>query len=131
MNEMTIQFTIGFKDPDLEDEQRLKLSRKLLSELRELDEVTKAERAEDLKPEAGSKPGLAMLLGVLTAEVNIKNIKEFLEFLGNRLQDKPIEIVVKLGDKEVAINAKSKQEFALAEQTVVNLISAMQGGKSG
>ncbi len=63
----------------------------MLRELRNLDEVERADRTEDLTPEAGSKPGFATLVGMLTAEVSFQNIKAFLVFLGDRLQDKPIK----------------------------------------
>ena len=79
-----IQFTFGLDDSELEDEERLKFAKKLLPELRNLDEVERAERAEDLTPEAGSKPGFATLIGTLTAQVSFKNIKGFLGFLGDR-----------------------------------------------
>ncbi len=79
-----IQFTFGLDDPELEDEERLKFAKKLLPELRNLDEVERASRAEDLTPEAGSKPGFATLIGTLTAQVSFKNIKGFLGFLGDR-----------------------------------------------
>ena len=98
-----IQFTFGLDDPDLEDEERLKFAKKLLPELRNLDEVERAERAEDLTPEAGSKPGFATLIGTLTAQVSFKNIKGFLGFLGDRLQDKPIKGSIKVGNNEVTL----------------------------
>jgi hypothetical protein len=64
---------------------------------------------------------------VLTAEVSIKNIKTFLSFLGDRLGDKPIEITVKVGDKEVSIKAKSRQELLESEKIAQNLLAAMSG----
>ncbi|MGB5715415.1 MAG: hypothetical protein WBM44_31455 [Waterburya sp.] len=68
-NEKTLQFTFSLDEPELEDEQRLKFAKKLLRELRNLDEVEKADHTEDLTPEAGSKPGFATLLGSITALV--------------------------------------------------------------
>ncbi|MBD2131102.1 hypothetical protein H6F47_01135 [Sphaerospermopsis sp. FACHB-1094] len=88
------------------------------------------DRAEDFNPEAGSKPGFATLIGVLTAEVSIKNIKGFLSFLSDRLGDKPIEITVKVGDKEVSIKAKSRQELLESEKIAKDLLAAM-GGNNG
>ena len=126
-DETIIQFTFGFDDPELEDEERLRFSKKLLPELRNLDEVERASRAEDLTPEAGSKPGFATLLGMVTAQVSFKNIQEFLGFLGDRLQDKPIKGSIKVGDKEVEFEVKSRQELAEFEKTALNLIAAMSG----
>ena len=126
----TIQFTFAIDDPELDDERRLKIASKLLRELRDLDEVEKADRAEDFNPEAGIKPGFATLIGVLTAEVSMKNITGFLSFLSDRLGDKPIEITVKVGDKEVTIKAKSRQELLESEKIAKDLLAAM-GGDNG
>jgi hypothetical protein len=123
--EPNIQFTFAVDDPELDDERRQKIANKLLREIRDLDEVEKADRAEDLKPEAGSKPGFATLIGVLTAEVSIKNVKGFLSFLGDRLGDKPIKITVEIGDKKVNIEAKSRQELLESERIVKALLGEM------
>jgi len=129
-DDYTIQFTFAIDDPELDDDRRLKIASKLLRELRDLDEVEKVDRAEDFNPEAGSKPGFATLIGVLTAQVSIKNIKTFLAFLGDRLGDKPIELTVKVGDKEVSIKAKSRQELLESEKIAKDLLAAM-GGNNG
>jgi hypothetical protein len=126
-DEGTIQFTFGLDEPELEDEQRLKFAQKLLRELRNLDEVERADRTEDLTPEAGSKPGFATLIGMITAQVSFKNIKAFFGFLGDRLQDKPIKGSIKVGDNEVEFEVKSRQELAEFEKTALNLIAAMSG----
>jgi hypothetical protein len=126
-DEGTIQFTFGLDEPELEDEQRLKFAQKLLRELRNLDEVERADRTEDLTPEAGSKPGFATLIGMITAQVSFKNIKAFFGFLGDRLQDKPIKGSIKVGDNEVEFKVKSRQELAEFEKTALNLIAAMSG----
>ena len=126
-DDYTIQFTFAVNDPELDDDRRLKIASKLLRELRDSDEVEKADRAEDLNPEAGSKPGFATLIGVLTAQVSIKNIKTFLAFLGDRLGDKPIKVSVKVGDKEVIIEAKSRQELLETEKIAKNLLAAISG----
>ncbi len=123
--EETIQFTFGLDEPELEDEQRLKFAQKLLRDLRNLDEVEKADRTEDLTPEAGSKPGFATLIGSITALVHVKDIKAFLGFLGDRLQDKPIKGSIKVGENQVEFEVKSRQELAEFETTALNLIAAM------
>ncbi|MBE9129494.1 hypothetical protein IQ257_27130 [Coleofasciculus sp. LEGE 07092] len=127
MDELTIQFTFAVDDSTLEDEERQEISRKLLRQLRNLDEIEKVERTEDVNPEVGSKPGFATLVGFLTAEVSVKNIKSFLGFLGERLGDKPIIINVKSGDKEIKIEAKSKQEILEIEKIVKSLFAIMDG----
>ena len=102
-DDCTIQFTFAIDDPELDDDRRDKIARQLLPELRKQDEVVKADLTEDLNPEAGSK-GFATLIGVLTAEVSIKNIKGFLSFLSDRLKDQSLEITVKVGDKEKLVH---------------------------
>ncbi|MBD2279099.1 hypothetical protein [Aphanizomenon flos-aquae] len=128
-DDCTIQFTFAIDDPELDDDRRDKIARQLLPELRKQDEVVKADLTEDLNPEAGSK-GFATLIGVLTAEVSIKNIKGFLSFLSDRLKDQSLEITVKVGDKEVSIKAKSRQELLESEKIAKDLLAAM-GGDNG
>ena len=125
--EQMIQFTFGLDDPELEEQERLKFAKKLLPELRNLDEVEKADRAEDLNPEVGSKPGFATLIGTLTAQVSFNNLIGFLDFLGDRLQDKPIKGSIKMGDRELEFEVKSRKELAEFEKTALNLIAAMEG----
>ncbi|MEG4226096.1 hypothetical protein QUA35_07590 [Microcoleus sp. N9_B2] len=126
----TVKFIFGLLDSNLEDEERRKFASKLLPEVRDLDAVVRADRAEDLYPEVTSK-GLATLVGMLTAEVSVKNITAFFSFLNDRLVDKTIKLKVKLGEKEVEIEAKSRQELAEAERTILNLIAAMGGTSNG
>ena len=126
----TIQFIFGLDESELEDEERLKFAKKLLPELRSLDEVERADRAEDLQPEIGSKPGFATLIGMLTAQVSFQNIRGFIGFLGDRLQDKPIKGSIKVGDNEVEFEVKSRLELAQFEQTALTLIPVMGGGSN-
>lgn len=127
--ETVVEYTFGLSDPTLEDDERLKFSTKLLHELRDLGEVRRADRAEDLNPEVGGK-GFATLLGVLNAEVSVSNITNFLGFLGERLSDKPIKGKIKVGDNEVEFEVQSRQELAELEKTTLKLIDAMRGGAS-
>ena len=124
-DETIIQFTFGLDEPELEDAELLKFSQKMLRELRNLDEVERAERTEDLDPEAGSKIGFATLIGVLTAHISLKNLKKFLEFLVDRLQDKPMKGRFKSGDKEVEFEVNSRHELAELEKTALKIFSVM------
>ena len=130
-DEKIIQFTFRLDEPELDDEERLKFSKKLLRELRNLDEVERADRTEDLDPEVGSKPGFATLIGTLTAQVSFNNILGFLGFLGDRLEDKPIKGSIAVGDNKVEFEVKSRQELAEFEKTALNLIAAMGGEING
>lgn len=67
------------------------------------------------------------MIGFITTKVSIQNIKGFVSFLGDRLGDKPIKVSVKVGDKEVIIEAKSRQELLESEKIAKNLLAAISG----
>ncbi len=132
-----VEITFGLSDPELEDEQALKFARKLLPELRQLDEVEKADRTEDVDPEAGvekadrtedvdpeagAKMGLATIVGLLTSHVNTRNLKNFLGWLSDRVPDKPIKLKMKYGGNEIEIEAKSSEELKEAIQSIKDLL---------
>ena len=71
-----VQITFGLNDPELEESERRQFSQRVLSELRDLAEVDRADRTEVATPEAGMK-GFATLVGFLTAEVTLPHLKEF------------------------------------------------------
>ncbi|OCR02627.1 hypothetical protein BCD67_23085 [Oscillatoriales cyanobacterium USR001] len=116
-----VEITFGLADPELEDDQSLKFAKKLLPELRQLDEVEKADRTEDVDPEMGAKMGLATIVGLLTSHVNILNLKGFLGWLSDRVPDKPIKIKMKYAGNEVEIEAKSSEELKKAIQSIKEL----------
>jgi hypothetical protein len=122
----TIQFTFAVNDPELEDAQRQEIAQKLLRDLRQLDEVEKADFAKDRYLEAGAKSVLSTIVGVLTAEVSIENIQKVLGFIGDRIPNKPVVIKVKVGEQEVEIEAKSRKELEDAERVVRQLLEQMQ-----
>jgi HD superfamily phosphohydrolase len=121
-----IRFTFAVNDPELEDEERQEIARKLLRELRQLDEVENADFAKDSELESGAKSVLATIVGVLTAEVSIENIQKVLGFIGDRIPNKPVVIKVKVGEQEVEIEAKSRKELEDAERVVRQLLEQMQ-----
>jgi hypothetical protein len=118
-----IHFTFGLDAPDLEDEERLRFARQLLPELRQVDEVERADRAEDVTSEEGAK-GFATLVGWLTADVSAKNITGFLTWMGDRLGDKPVKVKVKVGDREVELESDKLTD---PEATAMKLIAALKG----
>ncbi len=122
----TIQFTFAVNDPELEDAERQEIARKLLRELHQLDEVENVDFAKDKKLEPGARSALATIVGVLTAEVSIENIQKVLEFIGDRIPNKPVVIKVKVGEQEVEIEAKSRKELEDAERVVRPLLAQMQ-----
>ena len=129
-NEVVVEFSFGLAEPELEDGERQKFAKKMLRELRSLDEVERAERTEDLKLEANSKLGFATLIGILTAHISLKNLKKFLEFLVDRLQDKAIKGKIKVGEKEVEFEVNSRYELAELEKTALKLVAVMSEDKN-
>jgi HD superfamily phosphohydrolase len=121
-----VQFTFAVNDPELEDAERQEIARKLLRELRQLDEVENVDFAKDSELEPGARSVLATLVGVLTAEVSIENIQKVLGFIGDRMPNKPVVIKVKVGEQEVEIEAKSRKELEDAERVVRQLLAQMQ-----
>lgn len=119
-----IQVMFGPSDSALDDEQRLQFSQQVLPELRRLDEVEQADRAENLEAETGMK-GFETLVGFLTAEVTLPHMKEFAGWLGDRFSDQPMKVKVKVGDQEVEIEARSSQELAEVEAVANRLLASM------
>lgn len=121
-------FTIAINDPELDTEEKQEIVQNLLNQLSNLDEVERVERTKDLNPERGSKPGIAFLPGWLTAEVNVKNIRAFLGFLGDRLGNKPIKISVEVNNsnKKVELEVSSRQELLETERVVKELLASFE-----
>ena len=125
-----IQVMFGPSDASLDDEQRLQFSQQMLPELRRLDEVERADRAENFSTETGMK-GFETLVGFLTAEVTLPNMKEFAGWLGDRFSDQPMKVKVKVGDQKVEIEARSSKELAEVEIIANRLLASMNSDGSG
>jgi len=123
----SIEITFGSSDPELEDDERLRFSKRILSELRDLDEVERAERTENESSESGEK-GFATLVGFLTADVTLSNLKEFTGWMGDRFSDQPMKVKVKVGEQEVELEARSKAELAQIEDVANSLLTKMSAG---
>lgn len=123
--ESTVVFTIAINDPELDAEEKQEIVQNLLNQLSELDEVERVERTKNLNSESGSKSGINFLIGVLTAEVNGKNIKAFLGFLGEKLGNKPIKISVEANNKKIVIEAGSKKELLEAERVTKEMLGSL------
>lgn len=117
--EPTIKFTFAIDDPELDDERRQKIANKLLREIRDLDEVEKADRTEDLNPEAGNmSESLAATLGELQAQIYwLHDAEKFAE-----LASAAATIYMKLGytqqQAEIAGNLIS-QAYQLSDDAVL------------
>jgi hypothetical protein len=120
-----IQITLDLRNPHLDDEALEKLTQSLRRELLDLEEVKDVKRLLDPNPPEGNKAFGAVLVGMLTAEVNAKNIKTLFGFLGDRLGNKPIEMEVEANGKKLKIQASSQQELLAAIQAAQQFVATV------
>lgn len=120
-----LRLTFGLTDPNLDDDERLTFSKRVLPELRGLDEVERAERVETVSEENGTK-GFETLVGFLKADVSFPNLKDFVGWMMERFADQPISVKVKLGEKEIELSAKSRKELAEGKLMAQDLLEMLQ-----
>ena len=102
-------------EPDFTPEELDALTQRLFQQLKQLDELKEVHRVPEQTLPEGSKPlSAAFIIGLLTAEVNAKNIKALLQFLWERLSGKPIELKVEANGKKLEVKAYSQQELSAA-----------------
>ncbi|MBD2562630.1 MULTISPECIES: hypothetical protein [Nostoc] len=99
----SIKFTIAFNDPDLDEEEKDEQVQRLITELKQSDEVDAVGRVLDPSPPEGNKALGGFLVGMLMAEVNTANAKKVVGFLGDRLGRKPIELSVEANGKKLTV----------------------------
>ena len=109
----SIKFTIAFNDPDLDSEELDKQAERLMSELKQMDDV-ETNLVLDPNPPEGNKSLGGFLVGLVTAEVNVTNAKKLVGFLGDRLGGKPIEFTVEGNGKKLSVKANSREELEFA-----------------
>jgi hypothetical protein len=111
-------------DPDLGQEELEALTQRLFQQMGGLYEVEQVNRIPEPNPPAGSKPlSAAFLVGLLTAEVNAKNIKALLEFVWERLSGKPIELKVEANGRTLEVKAYSQQELSAAVEAAKEFLA--------
>ncbi|MBD2075463.1 hypothetical protein H6F86_16485 [Phormidium sp. FACHB-592] len=108
-----VKLTIAFNDPDLDAEEREEQAQRFMAELQQMDEV-EVERVLDPNPPEGNKAVGAILVGLLTAQVNKENAQKVMRFLGDRLGGKPIELEVEANGKKLKVKAHSREELEAA-----------------
>lgn len=118
-----VKLTIAFNDPDLDPEEREVQAQCLMTELKEIDEIETVDRVLDPNPPEGNKSVGAILVGLLTAEVNVANTKKLLGFLGDRLGGKPIELSVEANGKKLTVKAHSREELEAAIKAAQDFIA--------
>ncbi len=119
-----IKFTIAFNDPNLYNDELEAQAQNLLAQMRDLDEVETVDRVLDPNPPAGNKAIGAMLVGLLTAQVNKENAQKLLGFLSDRLGNKTIELEVEANGKKLKVKASSREELEAAIAAAQKFIAA-------
>jgi len=106
-----VKLTIAFNDPDLDREELEEQAQNLLAQMRDLDEIETVDRVLDPNPPVGNKAVGAILVGLLTAQVNKENAQKVMGFLGDRLGNKAIELEVEANGKKLKVKASSREEL--------------------
>jgi hypothetical protein len=119
----SVKVTIAFNDPDLNAEEQDEQAQRLLTELRQMDDVD-VNRVLDPNPPEGNKAVGAMLVGLLMAEVNTANAKKLMGYLGDRLGGKPIELSVEANGKKLTVKAHSREELEAAIKAAQDFVAA-------
>ncbi|WP_293146050.1 MULTISPECIES: hypothetical protein [unclassified Microcoleus] len=117
-----IKLTIAFNDPDLDSEELEGQAQNLRAQMRDLDEIESIDRVLDPNPPEGNKSVGGILVGVLTAQVNIENIQKVLRFLYDRIGSKRIELEVEANGRKLKVNVGSQEELALAIEAAEKFI---------
>jgi len=127
VSESLVKVTFALDDPSLDDYERQEFTKKLLKQLREQGDAESLERTDDLGSEVGSKGGIDKLVGALTAEVKFDKVISFFGFVGEKFGEKPFEVHVKVGDREVTIKGSGEKAIAQAKQAAIDLQAALRG----
>jgi len=98
-----VKLTIAFNDPDLDSEELEEQAQNLLAQMRDVDEIETVDRVLDPNPPVGNKAVGAILVGLLTAQVNKENAQKVMGFLGDRLGNKAIELEVEANGKKLKV----------------------------
>jgi hypothetical protein len=118
----TVKLTIAFNDSDLNSEERDEQAQRLMTELKQIDEVDTVNRVLDPNPPEGNKALGGFLVGLLSAEVSITNAQKLMGFLGDRLGGKPIELAVEANGKKLTVKAHSREELEAAIKAAQDFI---------
>lgn len=118
-----IKFTIAFNDPDLDSEERDEQAQRFMNELKQMDEV-EVDRVLDPNPPEGNKAVGAILVGLLTTQVNKENAQKLMGFLGDRLGGKPIELSIEANGKKLTVKAHSREELEAAIKAAQDFVTA-------
>lgn len=129
-----VNIKVKFKDPTLEPElypddkdMMDRLTDNLRKEITQFLEDTEdyegqvSRVRETVAPEYSKGVG-GFLVGILTAEISSKNIKSMMNFLGDRLSGKSIELELEAHEKKLKIKVSNQQDLATAIQAAKDFI---------
>ena len=119
-----IQLTITLSDQQLEEEQLQTDTENMLSEIQEFDGVQKADLMPIEKAEPGSKSIGGFLVGILTAEINAKNLKALVGYLGNNLYGKTIKIKAEGNGRKLDLEVRNLEDLNKALAEVDNFLKS-------
>jgi len=119
-----VKFTIAFNDPNLDSDELEAQAQNLLAQMRDLDEIETVDRVLDPNPPKGNKAIGGMLVGLLTAQVNLANAQKLLGFLGDRLVNKSIELEIEANGKKLKVKASSQAELEAAIAAAQKFVSS-------
>ncbi|MBH8555991.1 sugar ABC transporter permease [Nostocaceae cyanobacterium CENA357] len=124
------QVTISLTELGLDDEDLQTTVQNLLPQLREVDGVEDADLVAVENAPKNTKALGGFVLGLLNAQVNAANIKTLFKFLGDRLGNKPIKMVLKAPDgRELNLEASSREEFEFAFQKAQDFLNNTANSK--
>ena len=127
MSESLVEVTFALDDSSLDEYEQQEFAKKLLKQLREQGDAETIERTDDLNAEVGTKGGLDKVVGALTAEIKFDKVIGFLGFVGEKFGEKPFEVHVKMGDREITIKGTGEKVIAQAKQAAIDLQAALRG----
>ncbi|BAY20997.1 hypothetical protein NIES2100_07410 [Calothrix sp. NIES-2100] len=115
-----IKLTITFIDQDLDAEEKDEEAERLLSQMKELDEVEEVNRVAEIDAPVGSKSVTGYVVGQVMAIVKSESVQQVWGFLTDRLGSKPIEIELELtkDSKKVKVKASSRKELEAAVNAI-------------
>jgi hypothetical protein len=119
-----VKFTIAFNDPNLDNDELEAQAQNLLAQMRDLDEIETVDRVLDPNPPKGNKAIGGMLVGLLTAQVNLANAQKLMGFLGDRLVNKSIELEIEANGKKLKVKASSQAELEAAIAAAQKFVSS-------
>jgi len=121
---LNIKLTLTFNPPDLDSEERDEQEQQCMAEWQQTDEVNAVKCVLDPNPPKGNKAIGEMLVGLLTAEVSVANARKLMDFLGDRLGDKPTEPEVEENGKKLKVSAHSREELESAIEAAKETVAA-------